>query len=321
MALLAGRLNPALYERAFWLKKEFSYARDLLIEGKYNLIHANDWNALPVAVSAARITGSQVAFDAHEYSFTEEGDSWLWKFLIVPYRTYLFEKYQSMVGAKITVSEGIYDLYRRDYGWQMDVILNAPAYQKSEFHPVHAERIKLVHHGAAVRSRYLEDFIHLMSLLDGRYELNFYLLPTQPKYLAQLKRLAAQSGMERIKFFEPVRPECLVDELTKFDIGIPLLSATQSTYYNALPNKFFDFIMAGLAIAVSPLPMMAEIVRDHHIGFVASDQTPESMARALNGLLPETINQYKHDSLQLAQSLNAEVEMTKLKKIYDQLLN
>lgn len=320
MALLAGRLFPRMYERAFWIKKEYSIARDLLIKEKYDLIHANDWNALPVSAGAARICGSQIVFDAHEYSFTEEGDKWLWRFLIVPFRAYLFAKYQDAPGVMITVSRGIYDLYHRDFGWQMEIILNAPPYRKTEFRPVDSGRIKLVHHGAAVESRYLEDFIRLISLLDDRFELNFFLVPTQPKYLAHLKQLAANYEPGRINFFNPANPKDVVRRLTKFDIGIPLLAATQTTYYNSLPNKFFDFIMAGLAIAVSPLPMMEEIVRRHNIGILSADQTSESMAISLSSIQPEMINTYKKNAIQLARILNAEEEMKKLKRTYDRLL-
>ncbi len=110
-------------------------------------------------------------------------------------------------------------------------------------------------------------------------------------------------------------------DLTEFDIGIPLLAATQTTYFNSLPNKFFDFIMAGLAVAVSPLPMMEEIVRHHNIGILSADQTPESMASALSRVQPEMINTYKKNALQLARTLNAEAEMEKLKQIYDRLLS
>ncbi len=76
-------------------------------------------------------------------------------------------------------------------------------------------QIKLVHHGAAVESRYLEDFIRLMSLLDGRFELNFLLLPTQPKYLAHLKQLAANYEPGRINFFNPADPKDVVERFNR----------------------------------------------------------------------------------------------------------
>ena len=98
------------------------------------------------------------------------------------------------------------------------------------------------------------------------------------------------------------------------------MSVTQSTYFNALPNKFFDFIMAGLAIAVSPLPMMQKIVVEHNIGVVVEDQTPQSMARVLNALAADDINKYKLNSLKLAKSMNAETESEKLLSHYQRII-
>lgn len=84
--LLAGRVFRSAYERAFWMYPEYSSAREILLREKYQLVHANDWNSLPVTVSVAGAANIRILFDAHEYSLTEEADNLLWKFLMVPYR-------------------------------------------------------------------------------------------------------------------------------------------------------------------------------------------------------------------------------------------
>ena len=320
LALFAGRWFQLAYEYAFWMHREYTSARDILLQEKYDLIHANDWNSLPVAVNASCTTGAHIVFDAHEDSLTEEADNSIWKFLMVPYREYLFRKYQAPVDLMITVADGIKDLYYKRFGWEMNVILNAPLYIECEYRPLSAQKIRIVHHGGAQKNRHLEDFIQLIALLDIRYELYFYLLPSQPKYLVKLKRLAKKVAPSRVFFRDPLHPQNLVRQLSEFDIGIPLLAATQATYVNALPNKFFDFIMSGLAIAVSPLPMMQKIVFEHNVGVVSSDQTAHSMARILNALSTDEINRYKRNSLMLAKSLNAEIEGGKLLNIYQRII-
>jgi hypothetical protein len=78
--------------------------------------------------------------------------------------------------------------------------------------------------------------------------------------------------------------------------------------------------MAGLAIIVSPQPMMAEIVRQNDIGLVSRDQSPESMAALLDSLSAKKIDEFKRHSLELAKTMNAEIEMDKLMKIYADLV-
>ena len=79
--------------------------------------------------------------------------------------------------------------------------------------------------------------------------------------------------------------------------------------------------MAGLGVAVFPLPEMAKIVRDNQIGIVSVDQSIHAMAKALNSLSPEQINEFKKNSLTLAKTLNGDVEMQKLMDIYAELLS
>jgi glycosyltransferase involved in cell wall biosynthesis len=78
--------------------------------------------------------------------------------------------------------------------------------------------------------------------------------------------------------------------------------------------------MAGLGVAVSPLPMMQKIVKDYQIGIVAEDQSPEAMAQKLNSLSAEEINHFKKKALIAARTFNAENEMEKLNHIYQQLV-
>jgi hypothetical protein len=78
--------------------------------------------------------------------------------------------------------------------------------------------------------------------------------------------------------------------------------------------------MSGLAIAVSPLPMMQKIVEENNIGVVAGDQTPQSMARVLNALSTDDINRYKLNSLKLSKFMNAETETEKLLSLYQRII-
>ena len=315
-----GYLLPAYWEKHFWQKQEYHRALQILLRERYDLIHANDWDSLPVAAEAVRQVGGRLLFDAHEYTPAQSADKWMVRLFNLPVRVHLYKTYQKWITRSITVSEGVKTLYRDNFGWSPEVIMNAPHYVKSEFHPVGGDEIHLVHHGVAIRSRHLEDLVHLMGFVDSRFVLDFILLPSEPKYLAHLKQLADKIAPAKIRFHPAVPPRNLSQELAKFDIGIPWLRANNLNHINALPNKFFDYVMAGLGIAILPLPSMQKIIEEHGVGVVAADLSIQKMAAALNNLTPEKINQLKTNSLELAKSLNAEVEMKKLMNIYEEML-
>ena len=316
--LLAGRLYAPAWDACFWQKREYVQAREILRNENYDLVHANDWDALPVAVSAAQGGKTRVLFDAHEYSLDQGTDASLVR-LRVPFREYLLRSYGNRAAKMITVGNGIRDLYREHFGWESEVIMNSPEYVENQFRPVDPLKIDLIHHGGAIPGRYIEDMIAMMPSLDRRFHLNLMLIPTDRQYFDSLKELARRSCADRVTFREPVAPLEIVRDIVQFDIGIPLMRVNTKSYYYALPNKFFEYTMAGLGIAVSPLPDMQKFVTEWKTGIVASDQSWRSMAEALNSLSAEEIDQCKRNSLRLARVLNADVEMGKLMQIYETL--
>lgn len=320
VALMAGRLVPRIYEHVFWQNKEYRQAMEILSRWQYDLIHANDWNALPVAISAARNTNMRVLFDAHEYTPAQYNQYLTGRFLKSTYHEYMLRTHSGF-HEMITVSDGIAGLYRKKFGWNATVVRNAPEYTPVEIRATAPESIRLVHHGGAVRGRHLEDLIRLTSLLDHRFNLTLILVPTDPAYLSQLKRLSNSMTPGKVRFLDPIPPRALAINLAAYDMGIHLLRAINLNHLYALPNKLFDFIMAGLGVAVFPLPEMARIVKEHHIGVLLPDQSLQKMAEAINALTSDQIDVFKKNSLSLAKTLNGDVEMTKLMNIYAEMLS
>jgi hypothetical protein len=85
-----------------------------------------------------------------------------------------------------------------------------------------------------------------------------------------------------------------------------IIKAKIFNYKLALQNEFFEFVQARLALAVGPSPEMSRIVKQHNIGVVASDFTPEAMANALSRLSVSQINQCKRNSCSCAHFYCAE---------------
>jgi len=317
LLLTMGKLDNKCFDCYFWLKPQYRQALDIIEESEYDLVHANDWDALPVAAKGRGKSKCRVLYDAHEFSLGVN--------VVIPfnkiyqsYQQFLFSSYGSFVDGRITVAKSIEALYQKYFEWTFDVVMNSPIYQESKFKPTLQDEIHLVHHGGAMPGRFLESFIKMMKTVDHRFYLHFYLLPTYLSYLKKLKQLAKYNS--HIIFHDPVSPNLLVQELSRYDIGIPLIYVEERSYVNSLPNKFFDFIMAGLMVAVSPLPMMKKYVDDYQIGLYSTDRSPEKLAELLNSLTINKINRFKKKSLEAAKVLNAGVEMDKLHKIYESLL-
>jgi glycosyltransferase involved in cell wall biosynthesis len=321
LLLSLGRVaGGSAYEAWYWGRSEHRLALDLLLKTGASFIHANDWDALPVAVRAAEVSGAQVVFDAHEYSPLEREEQRQWRLLHKPMIHFFLTRYLSRCAAGVTVSDTIAERYGREYGFRPTVVRNIPEWATApSFRPVDLGQIRLIHHGNAMRNRHLELLIETVAKADPRYTLHLMLIEATPGYIAELQAVAQSLAPGRVFFYEPVPPREVVGRLAQFDMGIYLLPFTNFNNASALPNKFFDFVAAGLAVCIGPSPEMAQVTRQYGFGAVAASFDPAEAAAILNSLSAEDIDQMKQHAIAARSVLNADAEMQKLTDLYAKL--
>lgn len=288
----------------------------------FDLVVANDIDALPVALELAN--GAPVFFDAHEFSPGEWG-SWTFDFIFRRYRQWQCSKYLGKATAMSTVCLGIAETYAKEFGIGVpEVIMNAPRYSDIRPKPVDHARIRLVHHGAALVDRRLEVMIDMLSLLDERFSLDFYLMTDFAKgagYRDELKSRADALHLgDRVSFLDPVPTEDIPATISQYDIGVYPLQPKCLNEELALPNKFFEFIQARLAIAIGPSTEMARVLREHDLGVVAEDFSAEAMAKAISSLTPQDIQRFKGNADVAAKALSFDAQAPKFLKVVENLL-
>jgi glycosyltransferase involved in cell wall biosynthesis len=201
------------------------------------------------------------------------------------------------------------------------VLRNAPARAEHRSEKeTDFNNIRLIHHGAAIPIRRLEVMIQALALCDRRFSLYFMLTTSDSAYVNYLKQVANELAPGRVTFLAPVPTADVVKTISDFDIGFCYIAPTIFSYLVSLPNKFFDFIAAGIPVCIGPSPSMAEIVRSYDLGCIARSFEPAEMAAALNSLMPARLAQMQEGARRAAREINAEREMGKLTEIYDGLL-
>jgi glycosyltransferase involved in cell wall biosynthesis len=287
------------YEDAYWEHPSYVATFELLQKVRANAVIANDLTALPIALRLNK----PVVFDAHEYAPAQHAEKLWWRLLIAPYARWQSRHYIPQVASMTTVGKAISEQYERETGVRSAVVTNAPPSADLEPSPVH-DPVRILHHGGAQSGRGLEEMIRVAELLDDRFTVDFVLVPTVPGYREKLIRRAR--GNPRIGFPPPQPMHLLVQMANDYDIGLFLLPPVTLQRLYALPNKFFEFIQARLAVAVGPSPEMARLVRQYQCGVVADDFEPETIAAALNALDDGSIASFKRASHAAASELSAE---------------
>ena len=308
------------FERAFWSRKmvqDLWQHRDAL-QGIKVLI-ANDIETLPLAVALAKYTDAKLILDAHEYAPRQFEDRWRQRVFVLPQVRYLCRHYLPHVDAMCTVSPTFAQTYEREFGIRPFLVYNAPPYYDlAPRKKAPGEIIHLVHHGGAISSRRLERMIRAMQWLDDRFRLHFYLVPTQRRYFRYLRILARRDP--RIHFHNPVPLEKIVPTIHQYDVGVFLLPPTNYNYAHALPNKFFEFLQARLAVAIGPSKDMQMILQKEKFGIVSPDFTAKSFAATLSKLDHDQINRMKDRSHAVAHVYAAEHEYQKLRAAVERLI-
>lgn len=300
-AAKAIQLLSGAFTFHYWKRPAVVAARDKFSREKFDLVLANDIEALPVALEIAK--GAPVILDAHEYS-PREMEGWKWRLFFQRYKSWLCRKYLSRANAVCTVSRGIADEYERNFGVRCSIVMNAAEYRDLQPSEVQEGRIRLIHHGGINRSRQIELMIDLMDFLDERFSLDLMLVNTDAKYFGELRERAGRNP--RIRFVEPVPLQEIPSTLNRYDIGVYLLPFSNFNNMHALPNKFFEFVQGRLGIAIGPSPEMARLVSEHGLGLVAEDFSPATLAKLLNGLTTEQVRRFKDNAHRAARQLSSQ---------------
>jgi glycosyltransferase involved in cell wall biosynthesis len=98
---------------------------------------------------------------------------------------------------------------------------------------------------------------------------------------ASLVERVDRDGLRNVVFHEPVNKKELSGLMSSADIGLQVLANVKAFYYGTSPNKFFDYIAAGLPVLINYPGWIADIVTKNNAGFVVPPEDAISFAEAL----------------------------------------
>ncbi|MEO8150715.1 MAG: hypothetical protein ABI723_23990 [Bacteroidia bacterium] len=303
------------YDRFFMdqtVKNFISKIKDI----PFDLIIANDVETFPLAVKLKK-KNTRLIFDLHEFAPRQFEDDKNWVNSRQAFCEYAVKNFLPLADASFTVGELISLEYEKYCNIKPLVMTNATEYKEFLTPLPVKNKIRMVHHGFAIAGRKIEEMILMMDYLNENYEL-YFLLSRDNDYLAQLKKIAEKN--KNIFFLDPVPSDKLAEELNKYDIGIYILAPTNINNFYALPNKFFEFVQARLAIAIGPSPEMASYIKKHDLGVVAGEFTASSLADEIRKLSAEKIMHFKNQSHRVALQLSSEPNKKLLLDTVNQLL-
>lgn len=307
------------YLSVYSIRRMYEAARHL----KADFYLANDWHMLPVARRLAKEHGGRFGYDTHEYAVEEYRYKPDFLTTKVPMVRAIEARGLREAAVTTAVSAGIAkDMAALHGAPSVPVEIRNVPNRVADLPPPQPTRprMRVYFHGIITFDRGLEECIRSVPL--WRPEFVFQMRgPIREEYMATLKGAIIEAGVwDRVELLPEVAMVDLVRAAADADIGISTPPSTSKHNIYALPNKFFEYIQAGLAMCVADLPDMRRIMDHYDLGRSISAVTPEAIAEAVNGFTPELVDRYKANARKAAAELNWESEQRRLVDLYENAL-
>lgn len=98
---------------------------------------------------------------------------------------------------------------------------------------------------------------------------------------ARLVARAHEEALKAVVFLDPVGKPSLAGLFAASDLGLQILDDVPAFYEGTSPNKFFDYLAAGLPVLINYPGWLAEVVEASRSGYAVPPRDPVAFADAL----------------------------------------
>jgi len=315
-----------LFNKGFLFYKFFNIRLFFrLLITRCDLLVANDLDTLLPNFLVSKIKKIPLVYDSHEY-FTGlpelKGRNFVkavWKnieSLCFPHLKYV-----------ITVSEPIAEIYNNEYGIKPAVIKNfsplsfeIKAISKKELGIPENYFVVIIQGSGINIDKGGEELIDSVALKEDV----FLIVAGSGDVVPVMKKKVIELNLGNRVIFTGTLPwKELISYTKAADAGMVLEKDTNLNYHFSLPNKFFDYITAGIPVISSNLPLVSDIIIRYNCGIILPEVTPEEINEAVRMLSGNRIlhKQLKNNSVIASRELNWEKESEKVKIFYSELFD
>ncbi|AFH48972.1 Glycosyltransferase [Ignavibacterium album JCM 16511] len=301
----------------FFYLKFYSLLKLKVLSKKFDIIFAEDLYCLPVCIIAGKIKGAKVIYDCRElFGFLAGLKN---KKLIQRFWSTIEKLFIRKADLILTTGEMDSEFIRRRYNLHNDLVIrNLPLYKKSDspvdyYSLLGIDKSKkvLLYQGVVLHGRGLKMIFEFLQTSD-----DFVLVILgSGEMLSYYKNLSNKMGLDnKVFFIGKIPQEKLLDYTAGAFAGLSLIENVSMSYYYALPNKLFEYIMAEIPVITTDLPQMKKIIEEFEVGFTIPEGKINELINVLSKLSTDKnlYFQLKLNCRKASQTLNWGDEVEKL---------
>jgi glycosyltransferase involved in cell wall biosynthesis len=311
---------------------EYFKAYKKLVAEKADIYHCHDLDTLLLGYLVIKRNKAKIVYDSHEYwpsrtVFTKTFFDHIKGLIRNPIfrfmEKYLIKRVDAVISAndtsglalskhyKIAQPVSIYNYHSLENQKSSNILRNRLGLEDKKI---------MLYLGGINKGRGILELVSSLKYLPDKFNLVFL---GKGRYKEFALNLAKKLGVkDRVHFPNAVPPKEVVKWASSADIGVSPIQNISMSYYFSSPNKVFEYLMAGLPIAVSNFPEMKRIMSRHHVGEMFNPDDPKSIAKAVNKILTneDYSKKLRANALRAArEEYNWEKESKKLINLYSKL--
>ncbi|MCD4708237.1 MAG: glycosyltransferase family 4 protein [Candidatus Sabulitectum sp.] len=258
-----------------------------------DVYHANDLDTLQICGSVAAKRNSKLVYDSHELWLESS------RYLIATHPVNrlrlkrIEQRYVPKADAVIAVTPMRGKKMRQMYPSMkiLEIVENAP--EKLIELPTSGrlraminaapDTVIALYQGVLCPERGLEELLSAAKLTTDP-AVRFVIIGMDT-WNGTLQEMALNMGLkDRVVFIPPVPSEELPEITVDADIGFILFRNTCLNHYYSLPNKLYEYMMAGVPIVSSDFPELKRVLNEVKSGITVDPDSPESISNAVDKL-------------------------------------
>jgi glycosyltransferase involved in cell wall biosynthesis len=286
---------------------------------KINIVNIHSVALLPLGYLLKLIYGAKLIYDTHELETEVHGLKGLRKKLSKWLEYLLIKKVDHI----FVVSENIADWYEKTYNiTRPTVLLNASReahiqqtnYFRDTFH-LRDDQIIFLYQGHLESERGVDLLLEAFKKkINDKIVIIFM---GRGKLETEIQSLT--KSYNNIFFHKTVPTNVLLNYTTSADVGVALIQNTCLSHNFCMPNKLFEYAMAGLPVLVSNVKEMGAFVKKNQMGLVLENYTVASLDETIERLLSMDLVVLGQNAKKAALDNSWEHQEKKMANVYKNL--
>ena len=320
-------------EGLFFLKAVQTFIRSCrqLFLCSADIYHASELTALPACYLVAKLRRKPLIFEVYDLQFPAPATGiTFWRKLgglLDLLQAWILPRCTAIIATSPLHAE---ELCKRYHISDVTLVRNAPVYREVVRGDRLRQRLNLppevrivLYQGGLQRGRGLESLVCAAPFLQKDIVIIMMGQDMHETRSVLEGLIDCHNVADRVKIISEVPYAELLEWTASADIGVTILPPDYSlNVRTSLPNKFFEYVMAGLPVLSSSLPAIVEVLQLYNIGRIVSSLAPEDIGAAINTMLEDQValTRMRENTRKAARECCWEKDGTRLVGLYQEII-